>query len=472
MRKIGLLAAAAIGAALWFVGGEREAAACGGCFVQPDESTVVNDHRMVFAISSQETILWDQIEYDGDPQEFAWVLPVRQGARIELSRDEWITALDATSRPRIQAPRQAFGVFDGEGGGCGCGVTDFASASAGRGDDGPPPVEVVSQKVVGPYETVIVRSTDPEALQGWLRDNGYAVPPGIEPVIAQYTGEGFDFVALRLRPGQGIRAMKPVRIVTPGADPTLPLRMVAAGVGANVGLTLFVISEGRYRPQNFPEALIDDEKLLWDNAESRSNYQELALDTMAEGDGRTWLAEFAGKPVVVGGEPQSLEESTRLGTTTLYSAYYGACRGQWRTPEASPLPEEDAGHDTELDAGSGDAGESDAGESDAGESDAGEQPELDAGAPAPEPPRAVPALCRSGEELCCEFDDLEVAIGGLHTQDIWLTRLRANLPAGALDADLRLEAHPTQEAVSNLHQARLPGSTTNGTASIVPRHRT
>jgi hypothetical protein len=59
---------------------------------------------------------------------------------------------------------------------------------------------------------------------------------GFQPTHAGLVGspatnwtQSFDFIALRLRPQCSQRAMKPVRIITPGADPTLPLRMVAAG---------------------------------------------------------------------------------------------------------------------------------------------------------------------------------------------------------------------------------------------------
>src|SRR5262252_6569636 len=68
----------------------HEARACGGCFtvgVGPKtESTVVTGHRMALAVSTTQTVLWDQIQYSGDPKEFAWVLPVHAGAHIEVDR--------------------------------------------------------------------------------------------------------------------------------------------------------------------------------------------------------------------------------------------------------------------------------------------------------------------------------------------------------------------------------------------------
>jgi hypothetical protein len=438
---------------------------------------------MVFALSPQQTILWDQIRYDGDPEEFVWVLPVQPGTKIELSRDEWIAALDGTTQTQIIQPRSqptggGFGGFggggEGGGSGCACGSSTTSAAfsdSSGAGNPNaaeagaarPPDVQVVSQEVVGPYETVIVRSDKPKALQSWLEDHGYSIPASIFPIIEAYTAQKLDFVALRLRPGQGVRAMQPVRIVSPGADPTLPLRMVAAGVGARVGLTLYVISEGRYRPQNFPEVQIDEAKLVWDPSQSRSNYSQLAAALLAGGDGRTWLTEYAGRPVTTGTFPQT-------GGSTLFDAYYGACQDRTRVPGPTPLPEDDAGT---SDAGSLDGGEADAGEVDAATDPDGGTAEggvgaYDAGAPTSKVPSG---LCRDGDELCCDFDDLEVAVGGLHRNDVWITRMRADLPVGALSQDLRIEAHPSQIQVSNVHNAVLP-TVTGTTARIAPTRRT
>lgn len=475
MRKRAVFGLVGVVVAALLAGGEREARACGGCFHgEPTpqkpltESSVVSDHRMVFALAPQQTVLWDQIRYSGNPSEFAWVLPVRPGTTVELSHDEWIGSLDATTQPKIIQPQTAplggfsggFGGNDyGGGSGCGCGSMSTASAysdSANAGsaaDSGaslPPPVQVISQEVVGPYETVIVRSDKPKALESWLRDHGYAIPDSIMPIIEAYTKEKLDFVALRLRPGQGVGAMQPVRIVSPGADPALPLRMVAAGIGAKVGLTLYVLSEGRYRPQNFPEGRIDETKLVWDTAQSRSNYKELSAAVMSGSGDRTWLTEFAGKPVTDGYSPVT-------GGATLFDAYYGSCQGRTRVAAPPVTGATDAGT---PDATPPDAGDIDAGDPDAGPSDDGGPTSTgDAGAP---PSKVPSSLCRTGHELCCDFDDLEVAVGAMHREDVWLTRMRADLPASALATDLRLEAHPEQVAVSNVHNALTASATPTG----------
>lgn len=450
-----------------------DARACGGCFVQ-NESTVVTDHRMALSISKTQTVLWDQIRYTGDPREFAWVLPVRAGTKLELAHDAFFTALDAATQPVIVPPGRTGGQLGCAVAGCAASETN-ASGAPGEGQ-----VQIVSQAVVGPYETVTLRSTDPDALTRWLKSHAFAIPPGIEPTIRAYVREGFDFIALRLAPRCEERQMRPVRIVTPGADPTLPLRMVAAGVGARVGITLYVIGEGRYHPQNFPDSQVDWESdLTWSRASNRSNYQDLATEAMAQSGGRAWLTEFAGRVDVVQGATRKYASSPH---PALVDTYYGLCRSGGSSGSsgssggATPCPDNgppvvDSGvnpRDSAPDArdarveDSGDAASAgDAGDAvDGGEVDAAADSGEDAGSvadsggvdaslpPLPDPGVSEPAA----STLPCGFDDLAVATEGMSPSSVWVTRLRAVLPASALSAgDLRLEATPSQTEVESVH---------------------
>ncbi|MBL8743527.1 MAG: DUF2330 domain-containing protein, partial [Myxococcales bacterium] len=143
---------------------------------------------------------------------------------------------------------------------------------------------------------------DPGALNAWLEDHGYNIPPSIEPIIDAYTADGFDFLALRLAPGEGVSSMRPIRVTTPGGGPVLPLRMVAAGTGEKTAIALWVLSEGRYEPQNFPSFLIETNDLVWDWDASRSNYSELRAQGLAANGGLSWLVE-AGEPYYEGFSP-------------------------------------------------------------------------------------------------------------------------------------------------------------------------
>jgi hypothetical protein len=477
----------------------RDASACGACYAASSESTVVNDHKMAFSISKQRTVLWDQIEYSGNPKEFAYVLPAKPGTRLEPSTDSFFASLEASTQPIIMAPQPKpqsggggynygpgggyGGGYDDEGGGC-CAMSSADSLSAAGADrasdaaaggsfssaDGaapPPKVQVVEQAVVGPYETVTLRSDDSDALRKWLVDHGYAIPDNSAPIIASYVQAGFDFIALRLRPSSANeRAIEPIRIVSPGVDISLPLRLMQIGAGAKVGITLYVISEGRYRTKNFPEGPVDFDKLLWDNNQSRSNYQELLNRAMATGDGRAFVTEYANKPNFDENAP--LQQIGLMGNPPLAALYKQTCIKTSNEPYEPYVPPDagvatDAGSD---DAGGGDAGDPDAGlSSDAGGADGGND---DAGSGETQTDAGPPGKPQVRLSKC---DDLLAAVDGLKQNDVWVTRLRANLPNAALNDTLILEPAPTQTAFDNVHQTKTTGSITASIASARVRWR-
>src|SRR5699024_8867295 len=143
--------------------------------------TSVDSHRMVVSLSPEKSILWDQIRYSGDPEDFVWVLPVPSpDVDIAVADDLFFLELESQTAPTISPPplppldcppppEESCGLFgcDQAGGDSG----DGYAADGGAGD-----VDVYREEVVGPYETVVIGSEDPVALITWLNDHGYAVP--------------------------------------------------------------------------------------------------------------------------------------------------------------------------------------------------------------------------------------------------------------------------------------------------------
>jgi hypothetical protein len=291
MRSLFFLLPAAV--ALSVVAFEGDASACGGCFHNPGESvTVVTDHRMILSIGKDRSTLYDQIRYSGEPSSFAWVLPIAGTVEIGLSADVVFSALDSQTQTSIMPPPINCPPRPDE---CNT-ATGFADASSAADGGAFGGVSVLKQEVVGPYETVQLASDDPSALANWLSANGFAVPADVQPVIDQYVTEKFNFLALKLIPGKGVNDMRPVRVTTTGASAVLPLRMVAAGTGPVVGISLWVIGEGRYEPQNFQSFVIDADELLWDWTQNRSNYTELRAQKTTAGNGRVWEIENSTSP--------------------------------------------------------------------------------------------------------------------------------------------------------------------------------
>ena len=250
--------------------------------------------------------------------------------------------------------------------------------------------------------------------------------------------------------------MRPVRVVTPGADTTLPLRMVAAGVGTTVGLSLWVIGEGRYETQNFPNAPVDWSALAWDVTQRRSNRTVLEAAALASNGGRSWITEAAIRTSLtdVGrGIPGSGMILPNIHDAYLSQCQYRAARKVPCNETALPRPDGKPGDvvattdpDAGTDGGAPDAATADA-DTDAGDADGGaDASSTDGGG------EDGGVACTKMVSGCDGFDDLDVGAAGLHAGDVWVTRLRADLPVRALATDLELAASAEQVELSPAHK--------------------
>jgi hypothetical protein len=379
-------------AAISTFSGVREARACGGCF-QPNQTQsgdVITDEKMIFRVTPQATTLYDEISYSGNPQSFAWVLPIHGTVTVGLSADVLFQALDAVTVPTIVSPNPP------QCASCSCfaqapatnaGVGSSSGSSSGGGG-----VTVISQQTVGPYATVQLQSTDPNALNAWLSANGYVVPADIQPVLDAYVKEGFDFLALKLAPGQGVSAMRPVRVTTAGAGLTLPLRMVAAGTGATVGVTLWIVGDGRYEPQNMKTFTISPSELVWDWSTQQSNYTTVRAQKEAATNNAAW----------------QIESALQLSPYQVESPVLNDPAAQ----DYLPVPAEGA----DAGGGSGDSG--------SGDGETADQ---------------------------VRQDDLSTLFPAGDQSEVFVTRMRSDLSRAALANDLIVQASADQSILSNIY---------------------
>jgi len=386
------------------VAGERDAAACGGCLVPPPPpgqvQTVITDEKMIYSISKDQTTLFDEIRYSGEPSSFAWVLPIKGTVTVGLSADimfstmETLTATTVNPPPTNCPPPPSCNSNFSLGAG---GATEAPVA----GDAGAAhTVTVLSQAQVGPYETVQLKSNDGSALTNWLHSHGYNIPAADAPVIAAYVADHFDFLALKLVPGKGVQAMQPVRVTTTGASISLPLHMVAVGTGPTTGITIWVIADGRWEPSNFPTFTITDAELVWDWATNSSNYETLRLSKESSFKGKGWQIE------------SSLEQSQVTFRTYVTNAvqYGTAGPGNYTAPAS---------------AGDGGVGEG--------------------GAPDPEAGTDTAGLVKVAN------DDLDILFGGISGQNARITRMRSDVAHSALSNDMYLTASTDQSEMTNEH---------------------
>ena len=276
----------------------------------------------------------------------------------------------------------------------------------------------------------------------------------MQPIVDAYTSEGFDFIALKLKPDAGIQQMKPVRVVSPGAVVTLPLRMVSAGTGAMTALTLYVVGEGRWDVANFAHATLPEGALAWDFASSQSNYTTLRDSVIAGDRSTTWLTSYAKQgallsPIInpVGGAAVQYTLSDGSNYSTLADAYQqqGVIDGETSTYDCVSAFDEFADSPEEV--------------VDPCPPDGSECGEV------------APDQLDARRLACGTLDDIATALTGMHPRDVWLTRVEANLPRLALQKDLTVEASPQQMTVENWHSPTLtqnPPCAQGAAAPIAP----
>lgn len=131
------------------------------------------------------------------------------------------------------------------------------------------------------------------ALTNWLQTNNYPVPMGVQPILDAYVAEGFGFLAVKLLPGQGSDAVKPIRVTFDGAVPSFPMRLLNAGRAARPDVTLFALADGRYEPSGAPTFTINPEELTWDYAAEKSDYEAVRAAKLAAAGGTSLLVEYA-----------------------------------------------------------------------------------------------------------------------------------------------------------------------------------
>ena len=140
-----------------------------------------NQLAMIVFDDMVEKIIF-QIDYEGDAEDFAWVIPVPAYPKLFSVEDDIFYELHKLTQP---PPPSSFGC------GWGAGVP-----TPGLEDEG---VHVWEENQVGIYHTTTLSATDPNSLVGWLNDNGYAFPAEGQEILDYYVQKNWFFVAMKIQ---------------------------------------------------------------------------------------------------------------------------------------------------------------------------------------------------------------------------------------------------------------------------------
>jgi len=273
--------------------GPSVARACGGFFcVQATvaQPPVQSAERIVFVQEEDgttEAIV--QILYTGDPVDFSWIVPVEAEPTLDVSDPAMFDELDLLTQPTYQGTP----AWSGDAGGCGVFPDDgggSASLSAeGLGMDSSP-VEIVSEQTIGFFATTVLTSEDPGALEAWLVDNDYEVPPGSSEIIAEYVDQGYYWVAVKLTPDADVGALEPLVIRYQG-EPCIPVLLTAISTTPVLDVYAYFIGDAPYRPENY-EAVPLTEDAVRPTDDGFTNYRTVALADVDMNGGLGFVTEL------------------------------------------------------------------------------------------------------------------------------------------------------------------------------------
>ncbi len=289
----------ALVAALLFAGlAPVDAAACGGFFCNQGNPVDQSAERIVFAVDSDAGTVdvHVQIFYQGDAEDFAWILPVSSEPELFVSTDALFAQLDWQTAPSFNMNWTELGdCWSGGGWGFDGDVAlDSASGAGGpptqnESDDG---VTVINEAAVGPYDTVVLQADSEDQLIEWLQDNSYDIPATMSTALAPYVSSGQYFVALKLQKDKETGDISPIGMTYAGSEPMIPIQLTSVAATPDMRLEVYVFGEQRAVPSNYLHVQINEAAIDW--LSWGANYEDVITLAADEAGGHAFATDYAG----------------------------------------------------------------------------------------------------------------------------------------------------------------------------------
>jgi Uncharacterized protein conserved in bacteria (DUF2330) len=298
------LGALALSLAVWAA--PSPAQACGGTFCDSGPTAMPVDQsgeNILFVLDGEEVEVHIQIQYEGDPAKFAWVIPLTAVPEFSIGSEALFQSLLAGTVPtyglttvRDQCPGpMATGVPQGnEGFG-----DEGGSATAGIDDGDPGGPQVVLRETVGAYEIAVLEGGTADEVVAWLDTNGYQQDPDAAPILEEYLAEGLLFGAIKLTGGADVDQIHPIVLRMRTTEACVPLRLTRIAALEDMEVRTFFLGDARMVPTNYRHVLVNPLKLDW--LQLAANYKEVIIGAVdaEHADGRAFVTEYAGPSDVV-----------------------------------------------------------------------------------------------------------------------------------------------------------------------------
>ena len=261
--------------------------ACGATFCSNQAPIVQAAEIVIFGVeeTSNDTFnvtMQVQINYQGPPDEFAWLLPVPSQPSISTGSAVLFQALEDATRPSYTLDIKAesdtctaefleskdecimLSFTDADGGG-----VNESEDDVNRSQD----IVVLEEGSIGPYEFAIIDAEEGsgDAAFDWLANNGYDQPARTKPLVKYYADTmGMVLVALRLRSETDAGQIEPVTLeyemqgnLTEVGVGCVPIQLTQISTVNDLPVLVLGLGPSRMIPLNYGDITLNQALIDW-----------------------------------------------------------------------------------------------------------------------------------------------------------------------------------------------------------------
>lgn len=235
---------------------------CGFYVAQGNAKLYNQSSKVVLARDGDRTVVTMASDFQGDPKEFAVVIPVPvvlEKGQVHVGDPGLVDRLHDYSVPRLVEywdPNPCPNTMDIRG--------DLKVAI--RRKDSSTKQIVMSEDLRGiaiqarykvdEYDILILSANEGRALERWLRQNGYQVPTGAAHVLQSYIRQGMFFFVAKVNLGEqkrlGYTYLRPIQMAYESPKLMLPLRLGMANAQGSQEMFVFALTRaGRVETTNY-----------------------------------------------------------------------------------------------------------------------------------------------------------------------------------------------------------------------------
>ena len=240
---------------------EPALAFCGFYVAKADTKLFNRASQVAIVRDGDRTVMTMSNDFQGDPTEFAMVIPVPtvvKREQIAVSEKALLDHLDAYSSPRLveyhdpdPCQREVYEGLRALG-------YLRAPASPKMRDERQKSlgVTIEARYTVGEYDILILSATQSGGLETWLRENGYRIPRGASEVLGSYIRQQMRFFVARVNLKEqarlGFTYLRPLQVAYESPKFMLPIRLGTVNADGPQELFVFTLTrQGRVESTNY-----------------------------------------------------------------------------------------------------------------------------------------------------------------------------------------------------------------------------